>query len=76
MYFVIIRDFISKLKNVINVRLNVIIIFILLFRLYVKFEKNSVLLIKVMLFFFVLLKYFVWVFRWLFGKIEYSVFLL
>lgn len=39
MYFVIIRDFISKLKNVINVRLNVIIIFILLFRLYVKFEK-------------------------------------
>lgn len=40
MYFVIIRDFISKLKNLINViRLNVIIIFILLFRLYVKFEK-------------------------------------
>lgn len=60
MYFVIIRDFISKLKNLINVRLNVIIIFILLFRLYVKFEKNSVLLIKVRLFFFVLLKYFVW----------------
>lgn len=60
MYFVIIRDFISKLKNLINViRLNVIIIFILLFRLYVKFEK-IVLLIKVMLFFFVLLKYFVW----------------
>lgn len=39
MYVVIIRDFISKLKNLINVRLNVIIIFILLFRLYVKFEK-------------------------------------
>lgn len=52
MYFVIIRDFISKLKNVINVRLNVIIIFILLFRLYVKFEKNSVLLIKVNMLFF------------------------
>lgn len=39
MYFVIIRDSISKLKNVTNVRSNAIIIFILSFRLYVKFEK-------------------------------------
>lgn len=39
MYFVIIRDSISKLKNVTNVRSNAIIIFILSFRLYVKSEK-------------------------------------
>lgn len=39
MYFVIIRDSISKLKNLTNVRSNAIIIFILSFRLYVKSEK-------------------------------------
>lgn len=60
MYFVIIRDSISKLKNVTNVRSNAIIIFILSFRLYVKSEKNSVSLIKVMLLFSALLKHFVW----------------
>lgn len=73
MYFAIIRDSISKLKNVTNVRSNAIIIFILSFRLYVKSEKNSVSLIKVMLLFSALLKHSVWVFRWLFGKTEYSV---
>lgn len=60
MYFAIIRDSISKLKNVTNVRSNAIIIFILSFRLYVKSEKNSVSLIKVMLLFSALLKHFVW----------------
>lgn len=40
MYFVIIRDSISKLKNLTNViRSNAIIIFTLSFRLYVKSEK-------------------------------------
>lgn len=39
MYFVIIRDSISKLKKLTNVRSNAIIIFILSFRLYVKSEK-------------------------------------
>lgn len=39
MYFVIIRDSISKLKSVTNVRSNAIIIFTLSFRLYVKSEK-------------------------------------
>lgn len=39
MYFVIIRDSISKLKNLTNVRSNAIIILILSFRLYVKSEK-------------------------------------
>lgn len=53
MYFAIIRDSISKLKNLTNViRSNAIIIFALSFRLYVKSEKNSVSLIKVMLPFF------------------------
>lgn len=62
MYFAIIRDSISKLKNLTNViRSNAII------------WKNSVSLIKVMLLFSALLKHFVWVFRWLFGKTEYSV---